>query len=56
LLTGLIVGIWWSAWHLLPNIWSSRAASGDLAISVYFATTAVVVFVGYLTAFRVLMA
>jgi membrane protease YdiL (CAAX protease family) len=55
LATGLIVGIWWSAWHLLPNVWSSRAASGELAVSIYLAATAVGVFVGYLTAFRVLM-
>ena len=55
LATGLNVGVWWSAWHLLPNFWSSRAASGELATSVYLAATAVGVFVGYLTAFRVLM-
>jgi membrane protease YdiL (CAAX protease family) len=55
LATGLIVGVWWSAWHLLPNIWSSRAASGELAVPVFLAATAVGVFVGYLTAFRVLM-
>lgn len=54
--TGLIVGIWWSAWHLLPNLWSSRAAAGNLAIPVYLAATAVGIFAGYLTAFRVLMA
>ena len=55
LATGLIVGVWWSAWHLLPNVWSSRAASGELAVSVFLAATAFGVFVGYLTAFRVLM-
>jgi CAAX protease family protein len=55
LATGLIVGIWWSAWHLLPNVWSIRAASGELAVSVYLASTALGVFVGYLAAFRVLM-
>jgi len=55
LATGLIVGIWWSGWHLLPNIWSARAAAGELATSVYLASTALGVFVGYLTAFRVLM-
>ena len=53
--TGLIVGIWWSAWHLLPNVWSSRAAAGELAVPVYLTATAVGVFVGYLTAFRILM-
>jgi CAAX protease family protein len=52
---GLIVGVWWSAWHLFPNLWSLRAASGDLATPVYLAATAIGVFVGYLTAFRVLM-
>lgn len=53
--TGLTVGIWWSAWHLLPNVWSSRAASGELALPVFLAATALGVFVGYLTAFRILM-
>jgi CAAX protease family protein len=53
--TGLIVGIWWSAWHLFPNIWSSGAASGELAMSVFLAATVFGIFVGYLTAFRVLM-
>ena len=53
--TGLIVGIWWSAWHLLPNVWASRAASGELPVSVFLAATAAGVVIGYLTAFRVLM-
>jgi membrane protease YdiL (CAAX protease family) len=55
LATGLIVGIWWSAWHLLPNVWSMRATRGEVAVSVFAAATAVGVFAGYLTAFRVLM-
>jgi membrane protease YdiL (CAAX protease family) len=53
--TGLIVGICWSAWHLFPSIWAREAASGDLAMPSYLALTAAGVFVGYLTAFRVLM-
>lgn len=53
--TGLIVGVWWSAWHLLPNVWSSRAAAGELPVSVYLAATGLGVFVGYLTAFRIFM-
>lgn len=53
--TGLVVGIWWSAWHLFPNIWSSRAAAGELDMSAFWMTTAAGVFVGYLTAFRILM-
>jgi len=55
LTTGLVVGIWWSAWHLLPNVWASRAAAGELGMSSYLTATAIGVFVGYLTAFRVLM-
>ena len=53
--TGLMVGIWWSAWHLLPNVWASRAAAGELAMSVYLAGIGLGILVGYLTAFRVLM-
>ena len=55
LATGLIVGILWSAWHLLPNIWSRVAAAGEVEMSVFLGTTALGVFVGYLTAFRILM-
>jgi CAAX protease family protein len=39
LATGLAVGVWWSAWHLLPNVWSSRAAAGELDMSVYLVVT-----------------
>jgi uncharacterized protein len=53
--TGLLVGVWWSAWHLLPNIWASRAAAGELAVSIFLAATVAGIFIGYLTAFRVLM-
>jgi membrane protease YdiL (CAAX protease family) len=53
--TGVTIGIWWSAWHLLPNIWASGAASGDLAMPVYLAAIAIGIVVGYLTAFRILM-
>ena len=53
--TGLIVGVLWSAWHLFPLIWAREAASGDLAMPAYLAFTVAGVFVGYLTAFRVLM-
>jgi membrane protease YdiL (CAAX protease family) len=54
--TGVIVGVWWSAWHLLPNVWSARAAAGELAVPVYLTTIVVGIFAGYLTAYRVLMA
>ena len=55
LATGLIVGVWWSAWHLLPNVWAARAAAGDMTLPAYLVATAFGVFAGYLTAFRVLM-
>ncbi len=41
LATGVVVGIWWSAWHLLPNVWAARTAAGDLAMSVHLTGTAV---------------
>lgn len=53
--TGIVLGICWSAWHLLPNVWSRRAAAGELTDSAFLASTAVAVVVGYLTAFRILM-
>lgn len=56
LVTGLIAGIWWNAWHLFPLVWSSRAAAGELSMSVYVSATAAGIVVGYLTAFRILMA
>ena len=49
------MGVWWSAWHLFPLVWSSHAAAGELPISVYLTATAAGVFVGYLTGFRILM-
>jgi membrane protease YdiL (CAAX protease family) len=55
LATGLILGVWCSAWHLLPNVWAMQSASGEAGVAVYLAATAAGVFVGYLTAFRVLM-
>ena len=53
--TGLIVGILWTAWHLFPNVWAARAAAGDLTMPLYYTATVAGWFVGYLTAFRVLM-
>jgi uncharacterized protein len=55
LTAGLVVGVLWSAWHLLPNVWAAEAAAGELTAQVYALSIAVGVFVGYLTGFRVLM-
>ena len=53
--TGLIVGVFWSAWHLFPNIWAARAAAGDLPMSIHMTGIIVGIFIGYLTAFRIVM-
>jgi membrane protease YdiL (CAAX protease family) len=55
LATGFIVGLFWSAWHLFPNIWAARAAAGDLPMSIHMTGIVVGIFIGYLTAFRILM-
>ncbi|HET7696339.1 MAG TPA: CPBP family intramembrane glutamic endopeptidase [Vicinamibacterales bacterium] len=53
--TGFIVGILWSAWHLFPNIWSARSAAGDLPMSIHMTGIAAGIFIGYLTAYRIVM-
>ena len=55
LATGFIVGIFWSAWHLFPNIWAARAAAGDLPMSIHMIGIIAGIFIGYLTAFRIVM-
>ena len=56
LATGLIVGVLWSAWHLLTNVfWAAGVSAGDLSFSIYLSANLLGVLVGYLTAFRVLM-
>ena len=53
--TGVLVGVPWGAWHLLPNFWSSDAAAGDLPLALYAASSVAGAIVGYLPAFRILM-
>ena len=53
--TGCILGLCWSAWHLLPNLWAARAAAGALPVPLYLAGTIAGLLFGYLTAFRLLM-
>ena len=55
LATGAIVGVFWSGWHLLPNIWAARSAAGSLAMPIHMTGVVAGIFVGYLTAFRILM-
>jgi membrane protease YdiL (CAAX protease family) len=53
--TGLIVGVLWGAWHLLQNFWASGVTSGELSLAIFVPTWLLGIFVGQLTAFRVLM-
>jgi len=48
--TGLIVGVIWAAWHLLPAFWLSGAVSGRLALPSYMLDPFL-----FLVVFRVLM-
>ena len=54
--TGVVVGVLWSAWHVLVSIvWAAPATAGDLPIAVFLIWSIIGNPVGYLTAFRVLM-
>ena len=53
LITGLIVGFLWGAWHLLMNFWTSGDPSGVLSLDLFLHS--VLFSVGILPAFRVLM-
>jgi membrane protease YdiL (CAAX protease family) len=56
LTTGLIIGVLWGAWHILPMaILPSVAYSGSLSPIIYIAIRTISFLVGGLVAFRVLM-
>ena len=50
LATGLIVGVPWAAWHVLPAIWASGTVSGALSLASYVIDPFL-----FLVVFRVLM-
>ena len=50
LATGLIVGLLWAAWHMLPALWFSGASSGTLSLTSYLLDPFL-----FLVMFRVLM-
>lgn len=50
LATGLIVGLLWAAWHVLPGLWASGTVSGRLSLASYLIDPFL-----FLLAFRVLM-
>jgi len=47
---GLVLGLLWALWHVLPAVWLSAAVSGDLAVASYLLDPFL-----YLVGFRVLM-
>lgn len=51
LVTGLIVGLVWGAWHLLVTWWGSTDTSGSLSMTVYLPAMTL----SFLVPFRVLM-
>jgi CAAX protease family protein len=56
LVTGLIVGVPWGAWHLLTNdIWIASTYSGGLRLSVFVTLNGLSLVIGQLPAYRVLM-
>jgi uncharacterized protein len=50
LATGLIVGLLWATWHVLPGWWASGTVSGRLSLASYLVDPFL-----FLLAFRVLM-
>jgi len=56
LLTGLILGVLWGAWHILTNdIWVIRAYTGPLPPALYATLTGLGFLIGQLPPFRILM-
>ena len=56
LLTGLLVGVPWGAWHLLTNdFWIGGTYSGDLSLPLFLTLNGLTLVMGQLPAYRVLM-
>ncbi|MDD5594172.1 MAG: CPBP family intramembrane metalloprotease [Candidatus Margulisbacteria bacterium] len=56
LLTGLMVGVLWGAWHIMANdIWAIRTYSGDLNPTLYAVIAGISYLIGQLPPFRILM-
>jgi len=56
LMTGLIVGIIWGAWHIMANdIWAIRTYSGEIPVILYGVLTGFSFLIGQLPPFRILM-
>ena len=56
LVTGLVAGVLWGAWHVLTNVvWAAPITAGDLPMPVFLPASLIGALFGYLAAFRVLM-
>lgn len=56
LATGLIVGVMWGAWHLLPhNLWAISISSGSISPVLFAILNGLCFLLGQLAAFRLLM-
>jgi membrane protease YdiL (CAAX protease family) len=56
LTTGLIVGVLWGAWHLLPqDLWIGDTYAGGISMAVFVTLSGIGFLAGQLPAYRVLM-
>ncbi len=56
LATGLFVGVLWGAWHILVNVLAGNTMSGALPLGIYLPAILFVLLVGWMPAYRMLMA
>lgn len=57
LITGLIVGVAWGAWHILSNdIWGSKVYNGSLPLAFFLIVDGLLFMIGQLPAYRILTA
>ena len=56
LVTGVLAGVLWGAWHILTNdLWGAGMTAGTVPLPLYMSISAVSFLMGQLPAFRVLM-
>jgi membrane protease YdiL (CAAX protease family) len=56
LMTGLIVGVIWGAWHIMANdIWAIKVYTGEIPVVLYAVLTGLSFLFGQLPPFRILM-
>jgi uncharacterized protein len=53
--TGIIAGILWGAWHYLGNVAAVETIAGSLSVSTVLPLMLISLLVGWMPAFRVLM-